>query len=240
MKPPPQPSPKPLGLRQLAIVGLSLAASTAFYYLLHRAGVSNLVALVVGAVPPILGATYKLVTQRRIDGLAVLVVTTVVVSIVLSVMSFGPRFLLAKDGLITGVAGAWFVGSVRGRRPAAFLFARPLLEGRKIFAAGSWDVVWDQEPGFRRIWRVASVMWGAGLLGDAAIRVVMAYTLPIDVVPGLGGALYPATFVVLQVVTNIYYHWAGLYRMLGARWLSRQPAHSSSDSTETARRPDAR
>jgi hypothetical protein len=35
---------------------------------------------------------------------------------------------------------------------------------------------------------VSSVMWGAGLLADAAIRVVMSYTLPVLVVPALGGA----------------------------------------------------
>jgi hypothetical protein len=53
------------------------------------------------------------------------------------------------------------------------------------------------------------------------IRVVMSYTLPVAAVPGLGGALWPVTFVVLQVLTNTYYHFAGLNRMLGARWLAR-------------------
>ena len=64
-------------------------------------------------------------------------------------------------------------------------------------------------------------MWGAGLLVDAVLRVLMSYTLPVSVVPGLGGALWPVTFIVLQVVTNVYYHRAGLYRMLGASWISR-------------------
>jgi hypothetical protein len=63
-------------------------------------------------------------------------------------------------------------------------------------------------------------MWGTGLLADAVARVIMSYTLPVAVVPGLGGALWPVTFVVLQVVTNIYYHFAGLNRLLGARWLA--------------------
>jgi hypothetical protein len=48
----------------------------------------------------------------------------------------------------------------------------------------------------------------------------MAYALPVSVVPGLAGALYPVTVLVLQVVTNVYFHRAGLYRMLGARWAS--------------------
>jgi hypothetical protein len=111
------------------------------------------------------------------------------------------------------------------------------MEGRKMFSAGSWEDLWDTDPSFRHIWRVASVMWGVGLMVDAVLRVVMSYTLPIPVVPGLGGALWPVTFVVLQVVSNVYYHRAGLYRILGAAWI--RPAHvrsadkKASDGTES-------
>ena len=93
------------------------------------------------------------------------------------------------------------------------------MEGRRAFAVRDWDALWDAEPRFRRIWRVSTVIWGLALLADAVIRVVMSYTLPVDVVPGLGGALYPVTFVVIQIMTNIYYQFAGLNRLLGARWL---------------------
>lgn len=83
-----------------------------------------------------------------------------------------------------------------------------------------WDALWDAEPRFRRIWRVSTVIWALALLADAVIRVVMSYTLPVGVVPGLGGALYPVTFVVIQIITNVYYQVAGLNRLLGARWLA--------------------
>jgi len=56
--------------------------------------------------------------------------------------------------------------------------------------------------------------WGIALLVDAVIRVTMAYTLPVDLVPGLGGALWPVTFVVLQVITNVYFQRAGFWLIL--------------------------
>jgi hypothetical protein len=210
--------------RQLAAIGFNIGAPIAVYYLLHGWGVSNLLALGAGAVLTALSAVYTLVAKRRADSVALLVLVTIVASIGVSVIVRQPRFLLAKDGLITGLWGVWFLVSVRARRPAAFVFARPLLEGRKMYTVHDWDALWQAQPRFRRIWRVSSVMWGAGLLADAAIRVVMSYTLPVSVVPALGGALWPVTFVVLQVVTNIYYHFAGLNVMLGARWLDR-PRH---------------
>jgi hypothetical protein len=207
--------------RQLAAIGFDIGAPIAVYYLLHGIGVANLPALGAGAVLTALSAVYALVAKRRADGVALLVLVTIVASIGVSVIVRQPRFLLAKDGLMTGLWGVWFLVSVRAQRPAAFVFARPLLEGRKMYTVRDWDALWQAEPRFGRIWRVSSVMWGTGLLADAAIRVVMSYTLPVSVVPGLGGALWPVTFVVLQVVTNIYYHLAGLNAMLEARWLDR-------------------
>lgn len=127
------------------------------------------------------------------------------VSIVVAALSHSPQLLLAKDGLVTGLWGAVFVASVAARRPVAFTIARPLMEGRKAFTVLSWDDLWDREPAFRRIWRVSSLVWGGALLGDAAVRIIMAYRPPADEVPRLSGVLWPCTFVVIQVVTNLYY-----------------------------------
>ena len=71
-------------------------------------------------------------------------------------------------------------------------------------------------PRFRTIWRRASVGFGLGAMADAVARVVMAYTLPVDLVPALSTALYLATSAVLLVTVNVYYARAGLWPMLFA------------------------
>src|SRR6516162_8974488 len=58
------------------------------------------------------------------------------------------------------------------------------------------------------------VIWGTAILADAVVRVLMAFALPIGVVPALGGALWPVTFAILQGMTNIYFARAGLWRIL--------------------------
>jgi hypothetical protein len=72
----------------------------------------------------------------------------------------------------------------------------------------------EHQARFRRIWTVTTVIWGVALLIDAAVRVAMAYTLPIDAIPGLSGALWIVTLLALQTVTNIYFLRSGLWTVL--------------------------
>jgi hypothetical protein len=204
---------------QLGLMVVNIGASIALYYLLRAVGVSSLLALTAGAVISAVSTAWRFVVQRRLDPFNSLVVVTIGLSILAAVIAHSPRFLLARDGLITGVWGVWFVASAVAGQPAAFVLGRVFLEGRSAFTAGSWDALWANNPAFRRIWRAASVIWGCGMLADAVARVVMSYTLPINTVPALGGLLWPVTFVLIQIVTNVYYHRAGLWQILGARWL---------------------
>lgn len=50
-------------------------------------------------------------------------------------------------------------------------------------AAAQWDRDWTTQPAFRTTLRVMTLAWGLAFLLDAAARVVMAYTLPVDLVP---------------------------------------------------------
>ncbi len=201
-----------------------LIAPVGMFYGLRAAVVGTYLALLASAAPPGLTAVAGLVRHRRLDRLGVVVMTMTLLSACVSLITGSPQFLLAKEGWITGLWGAWFLISLNGKRPLAFRFSRQLLEGRWTpgaragasgnRAAASWDGLWDSVPRVRRIWRICTVMWGCALLVDAAIRVAMAYTLPIGLVPALSGALWPVTFIGLQVITNIYFYRAGLWSIL--------------------------
>jgi hypothetical protein len=219
-----QPPPQRLTF-QLGLMAVNIGASIGLYYVLRALGVSSLLALTAGAVISGASTGWTLVVQRRFDPFNTLVVVTIGISILVAVVAHSSRFLLARDGLTTGVWGVWFVASAVAGQPAAYVLGRVFLEGRSAFTAGSWDDLWATSAAFRRIWRIASVIWGCGMLADAAARVVMSYTLPVSAVPALGGLLWPVTFVLIQIASNIYYHRAGLWQILGARWLRWGPAH---------------
>lgn len=188
---------------------VDLAGPLATYYGLRLLGVGIYRSLIAAALASGFGAALRLIRNRRVDRLGLYVTTTMVISLGVSIVAGSPRFLLAKEGWLTGLTGVWFLLSARSRRPLTFSFSRPLLEGRLRWP-DDWDGLWERLPRFRRAWRVSSVMWGVGTLLDAGLRVVMAYTLPIDVVPALGTALYAATGLVLIVLTNVYYLVSGV------------------------------
>ncbi|MEV0820457.1 VC0807 family protein [Nonomuraea rubra] len=199
------------GLLTLAVdVGLTVA----LYYALRAAGVEAHTAFVISSFVPGVSVASDLVRRRRPDRLGLYMTVMMLASAAVSVLVHDPRLLLAKDGWFTAAAGLWFLVSARGERPLAFVFTRFILEGRIGPNRESWDVLWERLPAFRRIWRVASVIWGIGLLLDAVVRVVIAYALPVDAVPGVNTAQYIAFLLLMQVAMNVYLVPTGVYN----RW----------------------
>ncbi|MEY9841490.1 VC0807 family protein [Streptacidiphilus sp. EB103A] len=212
--PPPPPPPSPPPRRRTALLLLAdVALPIGAYYGLRAAGLSIYTALIVSTLVPLLSALLQYRRERRLDGMAAYVGAVMLLALAASLVSGSTRFMLAKDGWVTGVAGLWFLWTVRSRRPLAFVGARPFLEGRFRSDGTSWDVLWQDSARFRRIWRVSTAIWGVAMILDGAVRVLMAYTLPVDAVPGLGGLLWPVTLVLLQVVNGVYYEVAGLWRI---------------------------
>jgi hypothetical protein len=199
--------------RQILRVVVDLVVPTAMFYVLRAFGVGLYLTLILSAVLPAAVALVRWSRSRQRDGLAIYTLSMLVLSTLVSLIGGSPRFLLAREGWLTGVTGIWFIASVRTTRPLAFHYTRPMLEGRRRLAdiPGDWDELWERLPRFRRIWKVGSLLWGVALLADSVARVIMAYTLPVNAVPALGTALYGVTTVVLIVITNIYYIATGLY-----------------------------
>jgi TctA family transporter len=198
-------------LAKVLHVAVDFGLPTVSYYLLRALGISVYAALLLGAlVSAVIAAVPLLRSRRKLDGLAVYWTAMMVGAVGVSLISGSTRFLLAREALLNGITGIWFIVSIWARRPLAYLFSQPMIEGRMRWPDG-WDELWERSARFRRMWRVSSAIWVTGLLVDAALRIVMAYSLPPDSVPALGTALYIATSVVLIAITNVYYFQSGVY-----------------------------
>jgi hypothetical protein len=220
-------------------MAVDIVAPIAAYYGIRAAGGTVWLALAAGGAIPAVSALADVLARKRIDMTAMVMLAALAASAAFSLITGSPRALLARDGLVTASWAGYMYLSLLARRPATFTVSRPLLEGRRVFDPAtrhwvrpthqSWDELWQELPRFRSIWRICTVIWGTAILADAVIRVIVALALPISVVPAVGGALWPVTFIMLQVVTNVFFARSGFWRILrtgalyGASHRSRPP-----------------
>ncbi len=216
---------------------MDIGAPTALYYLLHANGVSDGTALVVGAVPVLIGAGYQLLRHRRPDMLGVVVLATMLLSLLTTVISDNPRELLVRTAWLSLPAGLWTLASLRSAQPLCYRITLLVLPGK----AAVMRRLYATEPLFRRAFRNITVMWGVVLLADCGLRIAMSYSLPVPTVPALDTTLTVVTVVLLQLPTH-YFLWrsgswltvfGGRRRPPGPAGLPGQPRYGESQDSGT-------
>jgi hypothetical protein len=190
------------------------------FYVLRAFGVDQWLALLLGGIGPAIRGVYLMIKQGKVDAVATFVLAIVVVSAATSWFSGSPRLLLAKDGFVSGAIGLWMVSTAFHGKPFVYVFAKALaarVRPRQTLEPGTvatgwskwavarhWDSHWDTVPGFRRPWKLLTLVWGVGGVLDGVIRIVMAYTLPVDWVPALHVVQYILLYAIMQSITLLY------------------------------------
>jgi hypothetical protein len=158
-------------------VGLSLVA----YYGLRALGASPYVALLGGTVTAGLRIGYVALRARRFDAFAAFLLVEFGVGLGFAFFTGDARFLVAKESFSTAIAGLIFLGSCA--------VGRPMVRYAAVRFRPELDQLWRTEPAVRRTFVVLTLGWGAGLLAEAAARLAIAYTLPVDTAAGLSQLL---------------------------------------------------
>jgi hypothetical protein len=201
--------------KQALVVLMDVVVPLVAYYVLRAFGLDPVPALILAALPTTAFLVYRFIGRHKLDTLGIFILLLLTAGVVVSLWTGSPRFLLAKSGWVTAAIGIGFLCTLFLPRPLAFTLARTILDHgptATVFNTGSWDDIWQRNPAFRGAWRICTGLWSAGLFGDAVVRVVVAYTLPVDVVPGLDASMWLITFVALQVVQQVYLTRSGVWR----------------------------
>jgi hypothetical protein len=154
------------------------------YYGLRAAGAGQWLSMLVGGVLLLPWIGYGIVRQRRVEAMAVFTLTLVVIGTLLSLITGSPRVLMIRDSWLTTAIGLWVLGTLPTRRPFMMIASRGIVIA-KVGEAGlaAWEARWDVEPTFRHHLRLITAVWGSGFLLDGLLRVVLAYTIPVDAFP---------------------------------------------------------
>src|SRR5450755_288125 len=159
-------------LRSLAMMAVfDVAGPLVAYLLLRSAGQSAVSALILSGVLPAFGVALGFVRHRRLDAVGGIVLIGIAVGSVLGLVTGDARQVLLEGSVPTAAFGLVCLGSLRSSRPLMFRFALEFMgadtpQGRDF--AAHW-----RYPGFRRVFRMFTVVWGIAYLAEAAARVVI-------------------------------------------------------------------
>jgi intracellular septation protein A len=174
---PPEPQAPAAGrdrsrLQSLTMIAVfDIGGPLVLYSLLRSNGLSAVTSLVLSGIFPAFGVAIKLIRDRRVDAIGVLVLLGIAVGTVLGLLSGNARLVLVEGSVPTAVFGVVCLGSLWSNRPLIYRFAHEFI-GADSPRGREFESLWQYE-GFRRIFRVMTIVWGVAYLAEAAARVVI-------------------------------------------------------------------
>lgn len=169
---------------------------TLAYYLLHWNGASDWTALLAGALVSGALLVVEAVRARKLDAFSAFMLGVFTVGLLASLVSGDARMLIVKDSFVTAGVGLAFAVSAFTAKPLIYFAARKSHPDPAAFEA-----MYQATPAVRARFRMMSAVWGAGFLVEAALRVVLAYQLPVSTMVWLSNVLMFGTIGLLVFVT---------------------------------------
>jgi hypothetical protein len=178
------------------------------FYGLRAAGVSQWWALMAGVLVAVPYVGWTVARNRRVDLLAVFTLSVLALSVVLGLLSGDPRTLAIREGwtaALGGLFGLWMLVTVLTGKPAQLTLGRTIAEVKRgAEGAAAWAARWDTDARFRRGLRIDTAVWGAVLLANAVVHVVLVYTLPVDLISGVTTVEWFASLALL-ITWHVWY-----------------------------------
>lgn len=168
------------------------------YYAFHLAGFGDFAALLAATLVAASRVLLVAVRDRALNAFGMLMVIVFGLGLALAFLSGDPRFLLVKDSITTAVVGMTFLVMAFLGQPLTLAASRTAMPRER---ADELAEQYRTVPEARHWHLKASTVWGIGLLTEAAVRVVLIYLLPVDVMVAVSAALMITTFAVLILWT---------------------------------------
>ncbi|WP_395575420.1 VC0807 family protein [Streptomyces sp. BK79] len=190
--------------RTLVTLMLDVGVPLGSYYLLKGAfGMSAVAALAWSSVLPVLRTGWGLLGQREVNGLPLLILLVNLVGLLLGFETGDARLLLVKDSAISSVVGIVLLVSVVLGRPMMTATLKPWLVKGDAGREAAWERLRRESAEFRRAELRFSGVWGVAFVGECALRVVGACTVPVDTMVWLGNVVMVVMMLLAFVVSGV-------------------------------------
>ena len=211
----------------------NVALPIATYILLTGNGMATVPALALSGVWPVVELAISFARTRHADELSILVLIFLVVGVATSLLFNSARFALIKESALTGIFGLVLLASLLAKRPLMFYFGRKFATDGSREGVAWWNGLWENEY-FRRGQRMLTVVWGTAYLGEAVVRVVLTFFLPVTAMVVINNVLPLVVLACLITGTMAY----GKRKQAQAAQYGVQGAQGPERPTQDVQRPE--
>ncbi|WP_235502888.1 MULTISPECIES: VC0807 family protein [unclassified Kitasatospora] len=185
-------------------IGFNIVAPIITYNQLVEHGYSEVTAVLLSALWPVVDMAIYLAWHRRVDEFAAM--SLIFLGLTALVAVVGPQsaqLLLVKESLVTGLFGVVCLVTLAAPRPLMFYFGRKFGTDGTTEGVERWNALWAL-PGFRKVQRNLTIGWGVGYVVEAAVRVALSYVLSTGAMVTLNSVLSYAVTAALVTWTLLY------------------------------------
>jgi hypothetical protein len=168
---------------------------------------SEITALSIASIIPILNSVREVVSEHKLDLIAIFFLLGIITNIVAIVIGGNAQLLVIRESFFSGALGLVCFISLLLPRPLMFYTGRQMLAGKDPVKLAEFNAGW-QNPYVRAVHRLITVVWGCALVGEFIVRVIIAYTLPLRVAFALGSTILAVTLAVTLAWTFAYIRYA--------------------------------
>ena len=165
---------------------------------------STVQALILSGMFPMAHSVIGLARRRYLDIIGIIVLVGIAVSLVATMLGGGARLLLLRESFVTGALGLVALSSFAWRRPLMFYIGQQFSSGGDPEARRQFDALWEDRPRARRTFRILTLVWAIGWLGEFALRVVMIELFTIAQVLAISPIVFNAINIGLMAWTFAY------------------------------------
>jgi hypothetical protein len=174
-------------------------------------GIDEVLALGLTAIGPAVFGLYEIVRKRHVDIIGSVVLLGILVSIVATFIGGDPKVMLIRESFVTGALGVVCLLSLLAPKPLMFYVSRQFTAGQDEAAIAQFSALW-QRPGARQVFRILTIVWGVGWVGEFLLRVLLVESLTIPQVLVIGPFLFNGITIALIAWTIV---WTRYRRRLG-------------------------
>ena len=172
-----------MNLRSLWRIGREILVNLALPYLIYRFAqpqLGDVNALIAASGPPLLWSVVELAVNRRIDALSLVALLGIGLSLLALLGGGTVQFLQLRERLVTVFIGIVFLGSAAIGRPLMYELVRAFLKRTDDPELQRVETLRDNRF-FKTGMTIMTLVWGVGLLADAAASIALVYVLPIQI-----------------------------------------------------------